>query len=226
MRRWALIPTHNRPEELRELLASLDGQVDQVLILDNASDPPFVFDDPTRPWITVHYDPEQPPNLSRLWNVGLRWIEHVEDEQAAAGIPRSESMVAILTDDTLIPDGWFSAVQEAMERTGAAAGCSNPFPQVQHEIVQIQVGGGVTERMYGPAFIVRGSTKLRADEELRWWWGDTDMDFKARLAGGMVMIPGYLVVNRHANESTAGILAEQAGRDGETFARKWGGRPW
>jgi hypothetical protein len=76
------------------------------------------------------------------------------------------------------------------------------------------------------AFVVRGELGLRADEKMRWWWGDTDFEWQAIQAGGVLMLPGYTALNTLANSTTHGVLAEQAGRDGETFALKWGGRPW
>jgi hypothetical protein len=82
--------------------------------------------------------------------------------------------------------------------------------------------------MPGWAWILNPDSGVRADESMRWWWLDTDIDWQARKHGGMVMIGGYPVPNRLPNDFTVHVpgLGEQAGRDGETFTAKWGRRPW
>jgi hypothetical protein len=76
------------------------------------------------------------------------------------------------------------------------------------------------------AFILRGEVGLRADEKFGWWWGDTDLDWQACAAGGVLLLPGPVPANTLANSTTVGALAEQAGRDGQYFTAKWGRRPW
>lgn len=62
---FAVIPTHDRPAELLQTIASLGLPPDRVLVIDNASTPP-VADIAAQ----VVRDEEQPPNISRLWNIG------------------------------------------------------------------------------------------------------------------------------------------------------------
>jgi len=218
MNRFAVIPTHNRPEELRDVIWDISPQVDLVYVIDNGSSPP-VQKDPfpnSSGWIILR-DSEQPPNLSRLWNVGMDQV---------AMLAGGDHKVAILNDDVRVPEGWFAAVSEAMDRTGAAAGCSSPWPGLTQELFKTAPDTDLMNRMYGPAFMLRGEAHLRVDERLRWWWGDTDLDWKARNAGGLVVVPGLVVTNLHENQSTRGVLAEQAGRDRETFREIWGTLPW
>lgn len=209
----AVILTHNRPQLLAECVASIRPQVDVVLVVDNASDPPV----PTGRYGLMHV-PDQPPNLSRLWNLAL-------DRLAEIAEPR---YVAFLCDDTTAPDGWFAAVTQAMTTTGAAAGCSNPWGHDHPPRVKTAPDNDIMGRMPGWAFVLDTTHHLRADEQLRWWWCDTDLDWQARKAGGMVMVGGYPVPNHRPGEYTNTVpgLGEQAGRDGEAFGAKWGQRPW
>lgn len=156
-----------------------------------------------------------------MWNRGFELIE------TTAQVFRSEKWdVAVFNDDTVIPDGWFDYVAHALRGTDAAIACTDPYGALQSPLLKTQPDGNIQTRMCPWAFIVRGELGLHADETMRWWWGDTDFDWQACRAGGVLLLPGYTTQNTCANSTTFGALAEQAGRDGETFARKWGWRPW
>ena len=120
--RVAVVATHNRPAELARLIEAIAPQCDRMIIIDNASDPPVPrFEigewpagrsgEPHSCWIKVIRDDEQPPNLSRLWNIGLdaarrcAWMDAVEPEAYD---------VAVLNDDAVPPPGWWDAVSGAM----------------------------------------------------------------------------------------------------------------
>lgn len=219
MNRLAVVLTHNRPELLVECVTAINGQVDLTLVIDNASSPPV--DPTTLPGVvSVRYVPDQPPNLAKLWNLGLDVATNLADEDPW--------FVAILCDDAIVPPGWFDVVTTAMVDTDAAAGCSNPFGQSHPPQVKTAPDSDLMGRMPGWAFILNGTRGLRADESMHWWWFDTDLDWQARVAGGLVMVGGCAVPNSRPNDFTVHTpgLAEQAGRDGETFARKWNRRPW
>lgn len=211
----AVIPTHNRPEQLDACVALIDRQVHHTFVIDNASDEPIWYPCP----ITVIRDEEQPPNLSRLWNVGLSAASVKAQEW---GLERWYT--AVLNDDALPPAGWMDAVCQAMEDTGAVAGCSHPFGGPQ-EFLGADVGPGVGTRLTGWAFVLR-QPGLNLDEQFRWWYGDDDLSTRARLSGGIVYVEGFPVPNTLANSSTNGVRAEQAAVDGQLFAAKWGRRAW
>lgn len=227
--KYALILTHNRPELLQNCVSSIGPQVDRVIVIDNASEPPVQLEDPSFNYrrefvVFLTSVPDQPPNLAKFWNIGIDIVNRHQDVR-----PESEPQhIAFLCDDTVVPPGWFNAVTEAMTAHGAAAGCSNPWDGGHGEIVKTAPDSDITYRMPGWAWILDTSKGLRADERLHWWWCDTDMDWKARRAGGMVMISGYPVHNIHPNEYTVRNpeLSEQAGKDGQTFQEIWGWRPW
>ena len=216
--RFALILTHNRPGLLKQCLDAIQPQVDRVVVMDNASDPPVNAQGVKG---TVMYVPDQPPNLASLWNRGLNWIERDIDRA-------NKFDIAMLCDDVMVPEGWFQAVSSCMRAHGAAAGSTHSWNPVSTPILKTQPDRDIYNRMQGSAFVLAGEKGLRADESMHWWWQDTDLDWQARLAGGMVIAPGLVAHNIHPNDFTNSVpgLAEQAGRDGQTFAMKWGGRPW
>jgi glycosyltransferase involved in cell wall biosynthesis len=215
--RYAVIATRDRPAELAAVVEVLHRDGVHPIVVDNGSTPPAA-----PPAVcTVIVDGEQPPNLSRLWNVGLETAA-----QYAAQNSKTQWDVAVVNDDAVIPGGWFDACATAMRYVGAAAACSDPHGRVTAPLVKTRPDRDVFTRMCGWAFVLRGEAGMRFDEQFRWWWGDSDMDVRARTAGGMVVIPGYPVGNLRANSTTTGVLAEQAGRDRAAYAAKHGSVPW
>lgn len=204
---------------LANLCRQLNDDDVSVVVIDTGYDPPLtsLHEDDN---IEVIRDDAQPPNISRWWNLGLDAIHQVQqwiDE---------EYVVAILNDDLVIQPKFVQRLAEAIKRYGAAAA----YPD-QH-------GFGVDKnhtfagpiplywRMTGYAFALRGSAGIRADETLQWWYGDDDIDWTARQRGGSVLVGGVVVTHLSPNASTVGKLAEQAGRDRQTFIDKWGRAPW
>lgn len=227
--RVAVTATHNRPAELARLLRAVGPQCDLVVVIDNASSPPVdsigvhtaatEACDGARTTLVVH-DDEQPPNLSRLWNVGL---------DKARGHARGNQRgydVAIFNDDAVVPPGWWDAVSGGMRTLGAAAACSDPHGVLTKPHLALEPDRDILRRMCGWAFMLRGELGMRFDERLRWWWGDSDLDWRARRSGGMLIVPGHAVGNTLANTTTVGVLAEQSGRDRQTFGEIWGWLPW
>lgn len=231
----AVIATHNRPVELHRCVEALAPQVDVIVVVDNASDPPVGFPrripsgsvrygdiDTTR--VQVLRDPEQPPNLSRLWNLGLDWLA-----EYFAGGDVDGYDVAVVNDDATVPPGWFDAVAGAMRRFGADAASHGPFMGDAGGAVHLGTSApmSVTTRLAGWAFVLRGEWGgARLDEQFRWWCGDDDISLRARQAGGLVHVGGLHVPNEHADQSTTGLLAEQAALDMQAFVDKHGRRPW
>lgn len=225
--RYALIPTHNRPDELARLVGQLEPWADTIVIIDNASQPPVseadflgMFPNTT---VRVIEWPDQPPNLYRMWNVGFEAIHTVEQPPCRSN---GQWDIAVLNDDTLLPVGWAHYVSANLRNHGAAAASTFPFPHPGEAILKTRADGNIGSRMCPWAFIIRGELGLRADEKFGWWWGDTDLDWQACNAGGVLLLPGPVPANTLANSTTVGALAEQAGRDGEYFVTKWGFRPW
>lgn len=223
MKRHAVIPTRgNRPFTLYRCLEAIGKQVDRVFLVDN-SDWGFANDPAEQDTlaglcqpagITCIHDPQQPPNLSALWNRGLE----------AAGEDSLMHWVAVLNDDAIVPANWFGHLSGQMESAGAVAGGYNGA-------LTKHTKPGVTalhERMPGHAFMLDGRYELRADEQFQWWCGDNDLDMQARTAGGTLILPDDPVVHMFPDRSTAEnpVLQARTSIDMKLFVEKWGFRPW
>jgi hypothetical protein len=213
--RYAIIPTHNRHEKLTALVASLGTQCDGIVVLDNASEPPV--DEPklkaaaSACHVKVIRDPEQPPHLSRFWNVMLARI--AEDADGPYD-------VAILNDDAIVPAGWYDACARGLREGDAQVAHTEPTSPP----LLTRIHNNPRNRMCPHAIVVRGEAGQRTDEAMRWWYFDTDWDLTARQNGGVLSVPGPRVVNSLANSTTVGPLAEQAERDRIVFEAKWAAR--
>jgi GT2 family glycosyltransferase len=216
--RAAVIPTRNRHDLLTDCINSVVDQVDRVIVVDNESDPPI---DPNQ-WngkVGVLRVPLDPPNISTLWNVGLRAV--------TAAAPAGEWDVAVLNSDVVVPAGWMDALSSAMRATTAVlaypdqGGGREQILHTRAEPVDLR------QRITGYAYMLRGEAGLRLDESMAWWYSDDDLDWQARQQGGALLVPGLAVEHRCPNESTNARpeLQEQAGRDRETFIAKWGKAP-
>lgn len=220
-KRFAVVATANRPEVLQQCLDALLPQVDELYVIDNGLERPVPTEGFGDKAYIARVDMSDGLNLSKLWNIGL-------DLAAGQVEPGEEYEVAIVNDDAIVPEGWFDAVVTVMRECGAAAGCSDPDGRLTAPMLHLEAGPvGLQTRMVGWAHIHAGEKGLRYDEDLKFWFGDDDMDWQAREAGGMVMIPGFPVVNQFPNGQMTPELHHQAGLDRETFGRKWNGRfPW
>lgn len=216
--RAAVIPTRgDRPQVLSRCLDAILPQVHLAIVIDNgdAPTPP-----PANPQMHHIWEPEQPPNLSRLWNVGLRaadhWLARQQDQQHRA------AYTAVLNDDAIVPPYWYAELTAAMESASAVAGGYNG-DMVLHK------RPGTTplhQRMPGHAFLLRRTAEVYADERLRWWCGDNDIDMQSRVRGGTLILPGDPVAHLHPDQSTTGVLAQQTALDMACFVAKWSFRPW
>ncbi len=211
--RYAIVPTHNRPQMLTALVASLGRQCDRIVVLDNASTPPVdeeQLQTAAGVPVLVLRDEEQPPHLSRFWNVMLGAVDEWADSDVYD--------VAILNDDAVVPAGWYDACATALRGhdTAVIAHTASTTPPLLTEL-----HNDPGNRMAPHAFVIRGELGHRADESLRWWYFDTDLDLRARISGGVLSVPGPRVINARANTTTVGPLAEQAAKDQTTFEAKW-----
>lgn len=228
MNRFGVILAHNRPELLCQTWCAIGPQVDMVIVIDNASTPPV--DERVlhgEDWATaVMRVPDQPPNLSRLWNIGI--ARAIDVHEARAGDEKERPFVAVLCDDAPPPPGWFDAVTQAMVETGAVVGASAPegftFPG-QPPRVKRERDRDLAGRMPGWAWILDPVSPVRPDENFAYWFGDTQLDWDARAAGGMVLIGDHPVPNR-ISDGWTGHMAAQVALDAQYFVDKHGWRPW
>lgn len=218
--RAAVIPTRgDRPDVLAQCLAAIVPQVHLTVVIDNSDKGHITPSDFPVP-IQVLHDSEQPPNLSRLWNVGIRATEHwaTQDERQY----RRGLYTAVLNDDAIVPPYWFDELEAGMESSSASAAGYNG------DMIVHRTPGttALHQRLPGHAFLLRRSAEVYADERMRWWCGDNDIDMHSRMRGGTLILPGDPVLHLHPDQSTHGVLAQQAAQDMQAFVDKWGFRPW
>lgn len=207
MQRYAVIPTYGR-ECFTDCVEAISPQVDKIFVIGHNYTPPNL---PEKCELISY--PVEVPNISTMWNLGIK---------AAVAESTEQSVVAVLNDDAIVPNNWFSRIEDQMAHYGAVVGCMNSGI----EQVMIQKDPNPPwPRMEGFAFILSTEFGILLDEQFQWWWGDTDLDWQARLAGGTVLVPG-VIEHRHPNSTTTGILAEIAGEDRKRFIDKWGSAPW
>jgi len=163
------------------------------------------------------------PNISRWWNEGLDICTQVMD--MTEGDTPGRYDVAILNDDVIVPPGWFDAVSDGMRMYECAAACSGA-PNSSPVLLQRPGPVPLHTRLQGFAFILAGEKGIRANEELRWYFSDDYIDWRARELGGMVMIPGHSVNHLYPNEQMTGELHQFSAEDAAKFKEIWGVMPW
>lgn len=216
MRHYAIIPSRSRPEELRNLVTRLVMDDVTVIIVDTGYDRMSIAHD------SVHVIQDRGPiNIQRWWNAGIGFV--YETEAFTDGT--EEFIIAVLNDDLVIPAGFVQLLGSHIIEQNATAAC--PAPGMRTPVINVTTPMN-TIRMTGWAFALRGSHGMLADESFGWWYGDNDLDWQARLKGGVTFIGGPWSGLQHLypNSTTVGPLAEQANRDRETFVAKWGRAPW
>jgi hypothetical protein len=212
---YAVIPSGNRPSCLGNLTHDLVHYSDvRVVIVDTGYDRINI----NHPRITV-LQGRGPINIQRWWNTGLKHVYGLQDGSD------DEFTVAVLNDDLRVPPRFVEQLDVNIQRENAAAAC--PAPGMRTAAFKVDQRGN-TLRMLGYAFALRGSLRLEADESFGWWYGDNDLDWRCRDLGGVVHVGGAWegFAHLYPDSTTVGELAEQAGRDRETFVKKWGVAPW
>jgi hypothetical protein len=215
----AIIPTRDRHAMLDECYASIKDQVSHTIIIDNLSDPPFssYLEHDNVNVIRIDLDP---PNISQLWNIGIKCAKEIADHLLAWN-------VAIFNSDVIVPEGWVDRIAQTMRQTTAVLAYSDQCGGNQMVLHTEAKPIDLRQRITGYAYMLRGESNLKLDETMKWWYSDDDLDWRARLMGGSLLVPGIPVEHRAPNGSTnARIeLQEQASRDRETFIKKWGKAP-
>lgn len=220
--RVAVIPARDRHDLLADCINSVIDQVDQVIVVDNQSVPP-VDGEPWHGTVGVISVPMDPPNISVLWNVGIELADAAARQYDAGAWD-----IAVLNSDVVVPPGWVETLSGAMRSTTAVLAYPDQHGGRQQILHTRAEPIDLRQRITGYAYMLRGETGLRLDEDLAWWYGDDAVDWEAREKGGALLVPRIPVEHRCPNVSTneRPELQEQAGRDRETFRRKWGRTPW
>ena len=81
--------------------------------------------------------------------------------------------------------------------------------------------------MTGYCFVIDSNLNQDFDEELKWWYGEDDFEWRARVVNGVARVGGTFVVNLDAqgSERDNPVLRIQTGIDSSRFEKKWGSQP-
>ena len=152
----------------------------------------------------------EPPNIQRWWRRGI--------EEA---VRRGATRVAVLNDDIRLAADTLPALQEALERTGAViASPSRPeFRTGLHKGRLIPY----EPRLWGSLWVVKADVGLRPDERYVWWYGDNDLDIRARRDHGGVVLVDVEYEHLHPSEGTSSnsVLMAQTDLDARTFEAQY-----
>ena len=140
-----------------------------------------------------------PPNIQRWWNAGIREAE-----------ARGASAVAIVNDDIAVNPETLPSLYGDLIRTQAAI--ASPMRE--------EFGPGLHKRplvpyeprLWGSLWLLRLDSGLRPDERYVWWYGDNDLDIRARKSHGVVSVD-VEYRHHHPGEGTAANPALQAQSD-------------
>ncbi len=206
---YTVIPSQGRPC-LYDCLAALKAQTAHTFVISNGG-----FEHRALPGVSFVAADTSELNISRWWNQGL--------DAVAAASDQAPHNVLLLNDDVILAPGSVARLNEALRRTGATLA----FATAPHETAEQVFREPGPPRITGWCFMLRGEVGLRADETLRWWCGDNDLDWSARRLSGSVAVPGvertHLFHNSYTKEHPD--LVEQGARDYELFVAKWGRSP-
>lgn len=227
---FAVIPTYNRPKELMALVNQLLYQgvrSDHILVIDNSDQDVIAV-----PYATYKFDSDRSPHIYAMWNAGLEWA----NDKNSALIPVSDPWwptndhcVAVLNDDIIIPNNFVDRMTEVMRAFQPTIAFPN---QHGHRVALFnkQPGGiDLSHRMAGYCFVVNGRSGIRLDEDFKWWYGDDDLDWRARSDyAGTYLVQDVTIQHLYPNQSTNSDSSRgiQARIDRETFVKKHGEAPW
>lgn len=225
---YVVIPARNRHVLLKDCIESIadDDCLEEIIVVDNLSDPPMIpnFLHPKYNKIYVMGCGDDPPNISRLWNMGI-------DTARSWAMQRmqSEFNIAVLNSDVMCPDNWLSGMGNGLRKYNATLAYPEQYGSISAPVKHVVAGPiSLYERITGYAFMLRGETSIRLNEDLKWWYGDDDLDWRCRELGGSVLLPNLAVKHMEPNVSTNARpeLAAQTALDRETFLKIWGKTPW
>lgn len=215
---YAIIPTHDRLHMLADAVHSIIDQVDFVFIMNNNKEETLHL---AGPKIRTFDVPTVIPNIQEFWNIGIYLAK-----STAFSRNYPEYDVVILNDDVRCPPNLVETLSSEMRKTSAVLAYPDQFCE-RTELHTVPEPIDLTARITGYAYMLRGESGIRLDEEFVWWYGDDDLDWRAREMGGSLMVAGCKVEHRAPNVQTNSRpeLLAQTAVDRQTFINKWGVAP-
>ena len=151
-----------------------------------------------------------PPNIQRWWNRGL-------DESQKRGA----TVVAVVNDDIALTPRTLPKLYRELICTEAAI--ASPMREEFGVGLHTRPLIPYAPRLWGSLWMLRLDSGLRPDESYVWWYGDNDLDIRARKSFGGVLSVDVEYRHVHPGEGTAlnPHLQVQSDRDGELFESQY-----
>lgn len=151
-----------------------------------------------------------PPQIQHWWTLGIDEAER-----------RGATAVAVLNDDMRVTPDTLPSLHQALVETGAAV--ASPSREQFHDGLHRRPLIPYEPRLWGSIWVLDLATGLRPDTRYVWWYGDNDLDIRARRDhGGVVLVP---VEYEHVHPSTATFKSPEllalGERDGVTFEAQY-----
>jgi len=199
MKLFVTIPTRgDHPELLQQLVTSSGVPRGNVIIVRTA---------PTEtPTGTVTTDDFGEINIQRWWNRGID-----------IAVENGADFVAVLNDDLTIRPGVLQKLAVAADLYGAALATPGRIESLSTSRIPLN------RKLIGSIWILNVRSGLRPDNDFRWWFGDDDLDIRARRNhGGVISVPvDYEHVHASAATDGSSVLQELIDRDRLVFKKKY-----
>ena len=198
------VPTAgDRPELLDALIRDCGLPADRIVVV--ATRPGLQISSP------VHVIEDLgPPNIQRWWNLGIQESER-----------RGATYVAVVNDDITVGPETLEQLRNALDSTPAAI--ASPSRPPFHDGVHTRPLIPYEPRLWGSLWVLKLAARLRPDERYVWWYGDNDLDIRARRSFGGVVLVNVAYEHLHPGEGTgqSATLREQTAADAATFEKQY-----
>jgi len=188
------VPTAgSHPELLHNLIQDCDLPLENIVVVTTKEGVKL-------PHGVVEVVDLETPNIQRWWNRGI--------EEATR---RGATVVAVVNDDIKVSPDTFPLLAKALKQTGATIASPSRPPSKDKKY-----GLPLTPyspRIWGCLWVLDATSTLRANEKYVWWYGDCDLDIRARRDFGGVVNVNVDFEHLHSGEGTAKSAALQAQSD-------------
>jgi hypothetical protein len=199
------IPTrHDHPELLEALIENSSVPRERVILVATAPN----LELPTGCIVINDFDP---PNIQRWWLTGI--------EEA---IRRGASAVAVLNDDLRINEATLPTLYTSLMETRASV-ATPTRPDWGPGLYKSENMHPYTPVIWGCLWMVNTSTELRPNPKYVWWYGDSDLDIRARrdLEGIVSEDVFYEHVSPGVGTGNSNELTVQTDLDAITFENEY-----
>lgn len=180
---FVTVPTLGSHPEMLEALAQTSGVPPERIVI-VATGPNVKV-----PVGTVVVEDFGPLNIQRWWNRGI-------DE----AVSRGATAVAVLNDDVRVGPNALRELHEALLQSGATVAS----PTRPGEPAKLNRGRLIpySPKIWGCLWVVDVNSGLRPDERYEWWYGDHDLDIRARRDFAGIVTVDVDYEHLHSGEAT------------------------